>query len=363
LRGELLRETIISSGTTSVGASAPLSGDVVVPHEPVRSGDLVLIDRFPNAVLSWIRRVSPTESRVLQLNVGTGFVANPHDYLEVTSDTAYVTRYESNAQPGRAPFDEGGDILLLDTSSREAAPTLRGRVALPTTTNAEGTVIFPRPHHMVRIDDTVFVSLERLDRTFQRGVDGAIARIDARRHSLQGLVDLPGLKNCGGIARSPSGRWLAVTCSGVFGEGLEAQRTSSGLVLFAVEGGGLVERARVRVGPQLEQRVPAPTLAFAADDVLYGVAFGDLGARLSDLLYRVTWSTAPGAAVSGVDVRPVHRPAAGGAFVFGDLWCGRNGACWLADAESYSVLLLEGQGGVRALPQPRDLPPRFLGGL
>ena len=58
--------------------------------------------------------VVPATADVLaQLSVGTGFASNPHDYLEVAADKAYVTRYDSNPHPGSENPAKGGLPLRL----------------------------------------------------------------------------------------------------------------------------------------------------------------------------------------------------------------------------------------------------------
>src|SRR6185295_14337493 len=82
--GATLSEILISSASASTGLSTALSGDVVFPLSTPTSGRAVLIDRFPNSVLTW---VNPSNAEVIhQLPVGTGFAANPQDYLEVSAD-------------------------------------------------------------------------------------------------------------------------------------------------------------------------------------------------------------------------------------------------------------------------------------
>src|SRR6202142_3349207 len=74
--GALLSETILSSGSATPGLTAALSGDVIFPLART-PGEIVLIDQFPNAVLTW---VDPSSAKGLrQMNVGTGFSANPHE--------------------------------------------------------------------------------------------------------------------------------------------------------------------------------------------------------------------------------------------------------------------------------------------
>ena len=68
----------------------------------------MLIDRYPNSVITFVDTSSGAVTR--QIDVSTGFPSNPHDYLETREGRALVTRYERNPKAGRAPFDAGGDV-------------------------------------------------------------------------------------------------------------------------------------------------------------------------------------------------------------------------------------------------------------
>ena len=112
LGGQVLSSSFISSATESAELAAPLSGDVVVPTTPAFGAEIVLIDRYPASVLTWVRVEDATVRG--QLNVGTGFASNPQDYLLVGDDKAYLSRNERNSQPGAEPFDLGSDLLVID---------------------------------------------------------------------------------------------------------------------------------------------------------------------------------------------------------------------------------------------------------
>ena len=121
--GSVVSESIISSGSASVGLNAALSGDVVLPLTAPLSHRLVLINRYPNSVITW---VDPGSATVLhQLQVGTGFISNPHDYLELPGHKGYLSRFETNKQPGREPHDGGGDLSILDTEAAKSPVAFR----------------------------------------------------------------------------------------------------------------------------------------------------------------------------------------------------------------------------------------------
>ena len=98
---------------------------VNVPVVPPASGRVVILDRYGTNVITWMNLADA--SVLNQLPVGTGFESNPHDYVEVSATTAWITRYGTNATPGQEPFDQGGDLLIVDTSKY----TITGRIAMP----------------------------------------------------------------------------------------------------------------------------------------------------------------------------------------------------------------------------------------
>lgn len=124
--GSLCAPAVITSGSRPPGVTTALSGDVVLPTEPHPDGLLVLIDRYPAAVLTF---VDPESGEVVrQIGVGTGYPSNPHDALFLAPDRAWVTRYDANPTPTPAPedLDDGGDVLVIDPSTG----ALRDRIDL-----------------------------------------------------------------------------------------------------------------------------------------------------------------------------------------------------------------------------------------
>jgi hypothetical protein len=355
LDGGLLSESILSSGSSAPGASAPLSGDVLLPHDAPASGDLVLIDAYPNAVVTW---VDPAAGLVReQRNVATGFAANPHDYLEVSADKAYVTRYNSNLTPGREPFDRGGDILMLARAS--GAPTrVMGRIDLSEFGDlgpASATAILPRPDRMTKREQTVYVTLGRFDFNYNRAADAVLVAIDSETDRVNASVTFAGYKNCRGLALAPRQALLAVACVGVFREGPAAQVATSGVVIVDVTGAVPRELRRIAVSSYLGGATPSPALAFADDATLWGVGYGGSNPQRSDVLYRIDLPQG--------SVTEVARPAGGSAFVYGDIHCGCDGVCTLADAESFQLLSVSRTVVTPLFQFSRNLPPRFLGGL
>ncbi|MES1183129.1 MAG: hypothetical protein ABUL60_04905 [Myxococcales bacterium] len=353
--GAMLSPTVISSGSAPPALTTALSGDVIFPSSAPASGKLLLIDRYPNSVLTW---VEPSTGSVLQqLPVGTGFAANPHDYLEVAKDKAYVSRYESNAAPGQMPFDEGGDLLVIDPHANE----ITGRVELAS--EPDGAFL-PRPDQLLPVDDEVWVSLQRFDADFGTAGDARLVGVDPSLDTTTWTLELPGVASCGGLTRSPSGKLVAVVCSGVASDvdssGAPAPTSRSAVVLLDATVQPPRELQRFDVAAQLGTQLGS-TIAFASETLLVGVALGDAGANLDDGAF--TLDTSVGTAQPLLD--------AGAAFALGDVRCapGCTDLCFLADAQANElhVWQVADERLLEQDPVPADsnvgLPPRAIGAL
>ncbi|MFN3198542.1 MAG: hypothetical protein ACE366_09015 [Bradymonadia bacterium] len=229
--GELCRAGVLHSGSAPLGLSTALSGDVVLggPHP---EDHITLVDRFPNGVITWL---DPVDFSVLgQLNVNTGFAANPQDVAHVSASRAYVSRLETNPRPGDIPFDGGGDLLVVDLSTS----TIVDRVDLtPWGIDDDQGPLWPRPGAMVQAHDRVWVTLQRLSEEFDRGGSSMLLGVSPTTGEVTDEVDLAPLKNCTALTRSPSGRGLWLGCTGVFLEGPEAQLAHSGVAYIDLEDG------------------------------------------------------------------------------------------------------------------------------
>ncbi|HET9929893.1 MAG TPA: hypothetical protein VFQ35_04365 [Polyangiaceae bacterium] len=223
LEGQTLSRSFISTGSAKTdGLSFALSGDVVLPSSRPASGRVVLVDRFGTNVLTWL---DPATARVLgQLAVGTGFDSNPSDYLELDDQFAFVSRYGQNPEPGRQPFDIGGDLLLVDSRAQEIVGSLPFEATedLP-----------PRPSGMMRLGDEILVSLVRNARDFSTTGDSELAGVSVSTRRLDFRMRYEGLKHCGRPALSPSGDVLAVACTGALDiRGVVADVSQSALLLL-----------------------------------------------------------------------------------------------------------------------------------
>jgi hypothetical protein len=348
--GTVLSPSIISTAAMPPGLSMALSGDVILPYASPASGDLVLIDQANNAI-DW---VDPMSGKVLaQASVATGFNADPTDYLEVSAKKAYVTRYDDNTTPGMQPNDAGGDILILDTS----AHSVTGRIDL---SDPDNGMLWARPNRMLSVGGQVWVLLERLDAMFMNAGDARVAGVDPTTDKRTFTVDLKGLQNCGASTLSPSGKVVAVSCSG--NPSGTSNATSSAIVTLDATKNPPVEIKRYPVPATLGGSLAA-TVAFASETLLVGVDEGDSMAMPPRNDVAFTLDLTSGMATKLLD--------GGDAFVLGDVRCtpGCGDACVLADAKANVLHFWKVTGGMLVAgntvnPDPSPgLQPRGLGEL
>jgi hypothetical protein len=214
--GTLVKDDCINSGTQSAGKlSFTLSGDVVLPSQPQRGGDLWLVDRA-NAALTIV--TPPTCAVVGQVSVGTGFHSNPHDVTVISDTKLYVTRYNTNVAPADA-MATGDDVLILN----RATGAVTGRIALTAYAAPVATfVIEAQPDRMVIAGGKVYVTLGSQDAKFMAAGEGRIVVIDPATDTVTGTIALTGLKGCSAIQDVPALSSLFVSCGGSFSDADQA---------------------------------------------------------------------------------------------------------------------------------------------
>lgn len=255
LGGEVLSERFIASGSADAGLSAALGGDVVLPTMPSNSQELVLIDRTPAGVLTWVDR---TSARVrAQLNVATGFAANPHDYIPVSDTKGYVTRFAWNLAGGEQAFDEGSDILVIDPS----VPEIVDRIDLMPVLEGEPAGYYPSADRALLANDRLFVLAVGFNVDFTQRADSRLVTIDPARDRIEDVLVLDGLSSCSSLDVSPADTTLAIACHGAFGRDEEEGHPDSGIVLVDVAG-----------APRETARFLAPDLG---GEMIAGLAFVD----------------------------------------------------------------------------------------
>jgi hypothetical protein len=199
--GVVQSASFLSTATTTASDDAfPLSGDVVLPRTTPASGRVVLIDQGNNAI-TW---ADPTTAKVLaQLSVATGFMPDPYDYLEWSATSAYLTRYDDNPAAGKVPFDNGSDVLVLDTQKYAITKS----IPIPKVAGLP-----PRPVSMTQVGSTVIVVLQPLSDDYMTSADSAL--VGLQNEAIAWTVPVTGLRNCDRPTLSPSGHTMALACEG-----------------------------------------------------------------------------------------------------------------------------------------------------
>jgi hypothetical protein len=225
--GNVVKGDCFSSATKAPGVTSALSGDVVLGSWAQFNNEVAVIDRT-NGVITWLDPTSCAPLR--QLDVSTGFLANPHDVIAVASNKAYVTRYEINKAPGKKEFDGGDDLLIIDPTK----PAITGRIALSSyAVQVNGTTIQARPDRARLIDGKLYVALGDIGPGFSVVSHGRIVVIDVQTDKVLGAVDFPdALNNCTNLSYLDDKHLLDVTCNGqfVFGGPIANQTAESAVV-------------------------------------------------------------------------------------------------------------------------------------
>lgn len=149
--------SVVNLDTRTVAKDvAPVYSDAV---ERWYGGLLYVVNRFGQ---DNIQVIDPAHGYDTVRQFSTGNGSNPQDICFVSATKAYVTRYEL------------GDLLIVNPSTGANL----GVIALGGFADADG---IPEMAHMVRVDNRVFVAIQRLDRNagFQPTDKSLVAVIDA----------------------------------------------------------------------------------------------------------------------------------------------------------------------------------------
>lgn len=221
--GNLLKDGCFNSGSGGPSLSTTLSGDVALPTQLSLGGPVVVVDR-QNASLTWL---DPATCKPLgQLAVGTGFASNPHDYVWLSPNKAYVPRFKNNlaATPDPGDFDDGSDLLIIDPSQ----PKIVGSIDLKPFAPA-GTL--PMADRALLAGGMVYVSLNAISDDFSTYGIGRIVMVDPASDQVVGTIDTPGVKNCGAMTYVAAENRLLVACNGDYAAGPQ-QADSSAIVVI-----------------------------------------------------------------------------------------------------------------------------------
>jgi hypothetical protein len=356
-RGNTLSSSLLNSGSSEAGLVQAFSGDVVLPTEHQRGDRFVLIDRYPQSTLSFVELSTARISA--QLDVSTGFAANPHDYVQLDERRALVTRFDTNQRAGNVPNDAGGDVLLIDPQ----IPAIHRSIDLAKSIPNTDADLSPHPDRLLTFGSRTYVVVSLYSADYQKSGHTFLTVLSNQTLEIETVVELPGVEGCSGIALSPSGDELAIACSGSWGNVHGASPDRSAIIGL---GTAPPHDVRWRFSAQ---ELPAPAaFAFAVHylnehDVLF-VRFGKLTssgrALAADQLLSYDTRT------HGAQILHVTE---GEAFVLGDVRClSACGYCAVARAGVEPGLLLfrgSPQGpryfGKVPMQDGTGLPPRWLG--
>lgn len=221
--GSVASSAFLSSASTRAsGLAAPISGDIGVASARPGAEELVVVDRFGTNVLTFVdTRTSLVRA---QLPVGTGFEANPQQYLELDERHAFVPRLGENRLPGREPFDSGSDVLVVDPS----AAAIIDSIPLP---RKKGYL--PNPSAIAHVGDDLLVTLVHANAAFSDMADSELVAIAASTLQVRYRLPLEGLKNCGRAEPLPSRQRLVLACSSFLDrKGNAADPSASALVVL-----------------------------------------------------------------------------------------------------------------------------------
>lgn len=349
-QGQVLSSSFISSATTDAKLSAKLTGDVVLPTSPTTGDRLVLIDRYPASVITWVDIETAKVSA--QLSVRSGFAANPHDYLALDETRALVTRFGKNPDPDAGPLDRGDDVLVLDVG----VPAPVASIDLSPALADAGAGFHASPHRMVAAGERVVVSLLGHAADYSDAAPSRLAVIDPKAGSVGQVLVLDGLYECNGLALAPDEQSVAVSCSGRFHGGSEPDASESAVAI-------------VKLGPTLEEtaRWPADgeapfafTLAWPSAGTLVATTFGSESPARPDTLVELDLATG---------ARRTLLESQGEPFTLSDVSCAAAcSTCFASDAGRGVVhaFAVDASGRLGA-PSAIDvndaigLPPRWLG--
>ncbi len=356
---EVLSESFISSSSAQPGLSSPLSGDVVSPSRRVPGNELVLIDRFPAAVLSWVDL--QTGAVRAQLSVATGFASNPHDYVAYDAERAFVPRYEPNLNAGRQPYDAGNDVLVIDP--RE--PAIVASIDLTPALAGEPAGFYPRASRALLAGGKLRVLCSAFNADFKQHLDSRIVSIDPATSAITQVLLLPGLTSCSSADLSPDGERLAVSCDGDFSNDPAAGFPDSGIVLLDVAD-DLSEASRFTAQSLGIEAVSGAVFASARH-----LLVGTRGRYSSDLKTLAAPDTVRTFDLEAERINAPLLQSRAKAYVLGGMRCDPGaGRCFVADAETDGGVLQPiavGNDGFAELLAPfkidmrLGLPPRGIG--
>lgn len=354
LSGRVQNPSFLSTGSTATdGLAFPLSGDVFVPLG--LAGELVVLDRYGTNVVSF---VNPETGKVrAQLPVGMGFESNPYDYLQLSKDEGVLLRFAQNPNPGSLDFDEGGDLLFIDSKQAKITSNVvfESYEGLP-----------PGPSRVTLLGDDLFVTLERLSADYTKTGEAMIVPVPLATRTIGEPIALAGLKSCGALVPVPGRDEVATACTGRIDTTGEAEDLSqSALVFFDAGSRPLRELRRIPASAIAGEPLQAQ-IAFASEKVALVKTLTAYGGDKHNRLLAVDLETEETTELLEALPDSMGR---GRGVSFGTIHCapGCADVCLMPDGSRGEVARIKVQSGRARLQSPTlledtaGLPPANLG--
>jgi len=223
---------LLDSGSKMSPGMTTLSGDVVLASslaEAPTPSTVTVVDRA-SGVVTVVDLAGRQVTR--QLNVATGFYANPYDAV-LLGPHWWVSRTGRNAKANDTPdpLDGGDDLLVLDNATGK--PT--GRLDLqPWSTFATGLAA---PQRLVVDGPRLWTALGSFSPDFKQQGPGRLLEVDWQNQTVVQAVELAPWTNCVSVQLlqgEPGQRDLVVACQGAYGGGPAAQLAGSALLRVTV---------------------------------------------------------------------------------------------------------------------------------
>ena len=252
-KAELVADDYINSGSVEAGLVAFLSGDVDLPTASNDPGVLVIIDRFKTDVITRIRL---SDGEILgqvkthtppDQDSETTYTSNPHDYIRIDDETAWVTRNQPNLDPDAPELERGSDLLRIDPSSMERSDERIDLSMFETTVTRtnfetmkeEEVQIYAKPSRLTRVGGTLVVGLMRNSVDFSAHASGMVALFDLKTRKVSGL-DLPDLIGCTKVLPIPGeSERVLVTCGG---DSIDVRATAGFAIVRVRDGKATLEQ-------------------------------------------------------------------------------------------------------------------------
>jgi hypothetical protein len=283
--GALLADNYVSSGSTRVGLTTALSGDVAVPTHSGQGDVLTILDRFRNDVVT--RIAMPSGEILGQVRThgepaagsASAYSSNPQDYVYIDEQSAWVSRYEPNLDPSVPLAERGTDLLRIEPSTMTrtgdridlAFLDSTGSRTNPDTGAEEEVKVHARPASIVRVGDTLVVGLSLAAFDFSAVGEGAVALVDLNTKSAVGFA-LEGLQSCAEVVPvidQPT--HVLVGCTGFY---LGGPHEKAGIVELSITGGKARVERQWRASEHAEQPSAVADLVSLGAGRVGAVAFG-----------------------------------------------------------------------------------------